>query len=450
MSFKLLPLILLISLIWGGACLNPIPQGTLTSKGPGTIHGAIVDHCQPSAGIAGVQVLALRLLEGIPRETRSVFTDQHGTFILEDLPEGEYIIRAILTDYKVGEQVVQLTAGETQQLQISLAPELIEMPPSLQMDLLFVIDNSASMEQEQLNLVEGFPAFITEFIESPIPQLDLQFGVISGDLGAGNFGHQTCEVIGGDRGELQNQPRTAGCQPPVEAFIQIHRTSAGETLQSNVPGNDYRAAFSCIAQLGIGGCGFEQPLLAIKQALDPAVYTNPGFLRSDSFLAIVVISDEDDCSAVDPVLFDPTSQGMTDPLGPLSSFRCTEFGLTCAEGMRTPGLKSSCVPATGGYLYDVQEFITWLEALQPRGTFFSVIGGPPNLVAVGLEDGKPSLKPSCQSASGFAVPAVRLNHVVTALSPRSSMDTLCATSLETTLRSLAQKIINSAILDTCN
>jgi hypothetical protein len=60
-------------------------------------------------------------------------------------------------------------------------------------------------------------------------------------------------------------------------------------------------AFSCIAQLGPDGCGYEQSLEAMYRALDPAV--NPGFIRDDAALAVLFITDEDDCSARDTSLY---------------------------------------------------------------------------------------------------------------------------------------------------
>ena len=59
--------------------------------------------------------------------------------------------------------------------------------------------------------------------------------------------------------------------------------------------------FTCIAALGEDGCGYEQQFTAITRALGadgqapPA--ENQGFLRDDAYLAIVLITNEDDCSS---------------------------------------------------------------------------------------------------------------------------------------------------------
>ena len=58
-------------------------------------------------------------------------------------------------------------------------------------------------------------------------------------------------------------------------------------------------ALSCIAPQGIDGCGFESPLEAMAQALNPDAAWNTAerpFLRPGGVLAIVILTDEVDCS----------------------------------------------------------------------------------------------------------------------------------------------------------
>src|SRR5262249_38732614 len=101
--------------------------------------------------------------------------------------------------------------------------------------------------------------------------------------------------------------------------------------------------FSLMTKMGAGGCGFEQPLAAMRAALDHNP-SNVGFLRPQAVLGVVFLTDEDDCSAKSTMLFGPDS-GL---LGALQSFRCTRFGVTCADGGQTPeemntvGAKSGC------------------------------------------------------------------------------------------------------------
>ena len=296
-----------------------------------------------------------------------------------------------------------------------------------EVDILFVIDNSGSMEQEQKNLAEQFPKLIdalaTKKLGGKIP--NVRIGVVSTDLGAGNYNLPSCETSGGDQGKLQNRPQIAGCTAPSNPWINYNE---GKT---NVPGSGtkgamakVRDAFSCIAQLGVQGCGYEQPLEAARRALDRQVNVNPGFLRKDPLLAVIFITDEDDCSAQNQGVFDPSHAGISDPLGPLTSFRCFEFGVKCqcAGGScdrSTMGARKNCVPG-GKYLHDVKRYVDFFKNIKrtpdgksnERRVIMAAIAGPTSPVGVGTSDGKPALKASCQSTLGMAVPAIRLKSVV--------------------------------------
>ena len=54
---------------------------------------------------------------------------------------------------------------------------------------------------------------------------------------------------------------------------------------------------ACLATLGTEGCGWGQHFAAVRRALTAqAEGENAGFLRGGSLLAIVIVSDQDDCS----------------------------------------------------------------------------------------------------------------------------------------------------------
>ena len=67
---------------------------------------------------------------------------------------------------------------------------------------------------------------------------------------------------------------------------------------------------------------------------------NAGFLRPDAYLAIILITNEDDCSASPGQgpnnripLFDTRSNtNIASQLGPPANFRCNEFGHLCDDG----------------------------------------------------------------------------------------------------------------------
>ncbi|MCK5798619.1 MAG: carboxypeptidase regulatory-like domain-containing protein [Deltaproteobacteria bacterium] len=426
--------IVVLSLLLSLACLDPIPDDTLLPPGMGTLTGSIRDACDAKILLRGVTVIV---------SDQTTQTDAQGSFFLKPLAAGLHNMRVAKADYQTQDKSVQIDSGQTTSIIVDLMPKVTALPSSPSLDVLFVVDNSGSMVQEQRALEMAFPAFLHEL---RVAKVNLRIGIISTDMGAGNWGLPSCEVAGGDGGTLQFKPRDVGCSPPGNAWIAVH----GD--QDNVASGTVEDAFSCIASLGINGCGFEQPLAAILRALEDPPGVNAGFLRKDASLAVVILSDEDDCSAKDPSLFDPNHQGLQDPLGPLSSFRCFEFGVRCDVNDRNAeGPRHDCVPAsTGGYLLDVKDVIARLKSfVGPRPLFFSVIAGPTSPLVVAKDGSNPVLSPSCQTSSGFAVPAIRLNAVAKAFSPRSSFDSICTDDLTPTLRSVAKKIIATALLNAC-
>jgi hypothetical protein len=287
-------------------------------------------------------------------------------------------------------------------------------------DLLFVIDNSNGTAELQINLAKNLPRLI-EAMKSPalnnkIPNLHI--GVVSTDLGAGNYALPGCEVSGGDGGKLLYKPQVAGCVPPSKPYVEYIE---GVTNINNPAVSDPIAkvtkALQCIIELGVGGCGFEAPLEAARRALDPKLNRNPGFLRKDARLAVVFVTNEDDCSAAKTQLFDPAQSKPTDPLGPLSSFRCFEFGVQCSCSggpctRTTTGPRQACKPAYD-WLQDYEGYVTFFSSLKPSGRLMLfAIAGPTDLVEVSVQNGMPALKPSCQSTMGKAHPALRLEAVM--------------------------------------
>ena len=336
------------------------------------------------------------------------------------------------------------------------------LPQNMAVDLLFVIDNSNSMDEEQRRLAvrfgqlldalrshrfgpdkSGKPCSSVDSSGCDIP--DLRVGVITTDLGAGNYNLPSCEQAGGDRGRLQSKATLAGCTPPKDRWISYKKGV------SNVPGTGtdeiekVKQAFSCIARVGTGGCGFEQTIDASRRALDPLLNINPGFLRNDpqknddAMLAVVYITDEDDCSAANVQLYDPSQQGLSDPLGPLSSYRCFEFGVTCqCSGAKactrtTSGPRKNCVPG-GKYLYRVSSYISFFRQLKksiggvpnPDRVFMLALTGPTDRVEVAFDGKTVSLKPSCQAAGSLAVPAVRIEALVHAFARKLTSQEVAA------------------------
>ncbi len=151
-----------------------------------------------------------------------------------------------------------------------------------QVDVLFVIDNSESMADEQANLVASFPGFIAG-IETILPSSDYHVGVVTTDANAWNG--TGCQRIGA----LTTETSAADCRPYASGKRFI--TAA----------DDLDAKFSCAARVGIDGDGHERPIDAVAAVLHPFAadvgICNAGFLREGALLVLVIITDEEDDGA---------------------------------------------------------------------------------------------------------------------------------------------------------
>ena len=80
----------------------------------------------------------------------------------------------------------------------------------------------------------------------------------------------------------------------------------------------------------------------------------------------MLITDEDDCSAPDDTdLFDPSQTLVTDPLGPIDSYRCNEFGHLC-DGVPPPRTMAAmnlqnCTSNENGKLTRIADFVSLLQ-----------------------------------------------------------------------------------------
>jgi hypothetical protein len=189
----------------------------------------------------------------------------------------------------------------------------VPQPPSGKVDILVVVDNSGSMAQEQAALAANFPRLIEELMAPSNPLhnavTDLHVGIVSTDLGSAGFDLPTCGngALGfafGDDGRLRNtpSPAVAGCGASYPTFLA--RVEAQADYPLSRMGEDFR----CLATLGTNGCGFEQQLEAARRALVEHARpggVNAGFLRDDSILAVLWVTDEEDCSVADPAIVNP-------------------------------------------------------------------------------------------------------------------------------------------------
>lgn len=320
----------------------------------------------------------------------------------------------------------------------------VRLVPHDKVDILFMIDDSLSMLPKQVALQQRFPSLLANAMALADTGLPASYhiGVITSDLGADPKG-TVCQV-GGDGAVLQVRPPATMPLPAACAGFALGGGARfiewnAATGESNVMGADVPTAFSCMASVGSTGCGIESQLESVYRALHDPPPENAGFLRDDALLVVVLLTDEDDCSAPpDTDLFDASMTAY----GPLTSFRCTQFGVSCGGApLDGGGTFGDCAPrptSAGGKLFDVGRYLRLFAADRahggvkddPNDVVVVSLAAPPSPFAVELSQpgvaGCPAgsalpcatLEPSCVNASDSSIlgdPAVRIHAVVSAL-----------------------------------
>jgi hypothetical protein len=339
--------------------------------------------------------------------------------------------------------------------------------PTRKIDMLFVIDDSGSTRLMQDNLLRNFPVFVNRLSEPPgLP--DLRIAVVSTDLGAGDGSVPSCDATGGRNGIFHYTARgtcTSTGLDPGATYI------ADDGVVRNHTGN-LADVFTCIGALGNSGCGFSHALAAAARALgangQPAPAENRGFLREDAFLFIMILTNEDDCSAPPGSgLFDTvTNTNLASPLGPVSLYRCSEFGHLCG-GKKPPRLAPNgrvddrvtldgCVSAEGaGMLTPVATVVAQLRALKPfpdQQIVVAAIVGPTTPYTIawrnpGVTDTGPwpVLQPSCVATDGsVGLPSVRIAQWVQSFGANGLLLSVCDTDFAPSLDRMAQ-LLNQAV-----
>jgi hypothetical protein len=281
-------------------------------------------------------------------------------------------------------------------------------------DLLFMVDNSDSMANKQASLKAQFPKLIHVLTSgerfagdpSPFPPAkDLHVGVVTSDMGIPGVEFGTCHADGGDDGKLQHTPHGSGCDETYPLFLSYSAAAGTDPVKF---AND----FQCVASVGTGGCGFEEQLESPFKALWPSIYTdakgnvvnpnpyhfiatttlglvgrgdipeaqggNLGFLRSDvntglSLIAIVVLTDEDDCSVSSTEHLKPANQ-----LSEGSPYKNQDINLRCFYNPQ--------------FSYDVLDrYLKGFRMLRPGNenlvVFAAITGVPTDLVNADAQKG---------------------------------------------------------------
>lgn len=146
-----------------------------------------------------------------------------------------------------------------------------------QIDILWVIDNSGSMKTSQDNLAANFQSFISRFQQY---NYDFHMAVTTTEAWEKQFNSGSEKARIKDGAVLQTNPK-------IETHSGVFIMDKNTANMGDV--------FSINAKQGTLGNGDERAFSSFKEALlEPQ---NAGFRRSEAFLAVIIVSDEEDFSS---------------------------------------------------------------------------------------------------------------------------------------------------------
>ncbi|HWB77820.1 MAG TPA: vWA domain-containing protein [Nannocystaceae bacterium] len=255
------------------------------------------------------------------------------------------------------------------------------------LDILFVIDNSRTMGEEQLNLARNFSLLIEQLKELEDGKghkvgADVNIMVTTTDLGL-NPKCYTPDVHEDYKAAAagpistpctERLTRFTSIEPPIIS-VEAACTNVCDPLApaapsdqflhfdrdgDNVMGGGPAEALSCIGPQGVDGCGYESPLEVMLQALNPdACWNDPEgcdeaewdwidkpFLRDGATLAIAIITDGADCSVRDFNIMEDQDFMEVDPdddAPETSAAICWHAGVECEGLDPVYGVYESCV-----------------------------------------------------------------------------------------------------------
>jgi hypothetical protein len=170
--------------------------------------------------------------------------------------------------------ILALAACPDDRLRPVLPPDVLvdtyTQQSAARVDVLWVVDNSESMEGEQQNLARNFQSFIELFVRGAI---DYRIAVTTTDI----FTHE---------GRFVGNP----------AILSPQTGNVVTAFQNNI-------------RVGISGSAFEAGLDAAEMALERQRILNAGalqvpqFLRPDAYLYLIFVSDEQDKSRQEDVRY---------------------------------------------------------------------------------------------------------------------------------------------------
>lgn len=264
--------------------------------------------------------------------------------------------------------------------------EVFEQAPSNEVDILWIVDNSVSMVQEQTAVANGAQQFVSHLEETG---MDFHLGVVTSDL-------------------------------------DVTNTNAGAILNGYVSNStpNYTAEFAQRVQVGTGGSDQEKGLQAVTTALLPPLVDtkNVGFLRDDASLAVIIMSDENDCSDAGALGADSTGEdcyteyqkltAIPDLVSEMNSIKAGSIGSFTLSGIIGPDAVDGCADAVPGKRYATAiEMIGGVRANICDADFTSIMDSL-GLIAAGILDTFPLENLAKEGTIEVAVEDIDGNEIV--------------------------------------
>ena len=280
-----------------------------------------------------------------------------------------------------GESAPSLVASNCDQATGCVQKEALQIDA---VDILLVIDDSNSVVGKANELKAQLPRMLKAIttgrdgdVSFP-PARSVHVAVTTSDMGTGSEENAftTCSAEGRDGMFVRPGEVGLTCDVSYPGYLVYEGGPAPVSVVESV--GCVPLVFTDVDANGAprSGCGFEQPLEAALKSVWPddddsleflnghghGSAANAGFLRDNSLLVVIVVTDEDDCSTIEPGIFSPANRG-----GPYAE---QPINLRCF-------LNPDKLLATSRYT-------DALKKLRPHNdnVIFAAIGGvPPELVA---------------------------------------------------------------------
>ena len=328
-----------------------------------------------------------------------------------------------------------------------------------EVDIILVVDNSGSMGEEQAYLAEGI-AGLVDVLDQATPPVDYRIAVTTTDNGnpwcqgttpeAGAFRATSCLSRPTEfrfEGAVTIDAFDEACANQCTmADLGLSEPWLDVPNATGTPPAQVAETLRCMLPQGINGCGLESQLESMWKAIrrtetpDEASF---GFHREGALLAVLLLTDEADCSYdydwESIFLPDGNRVFWSDPDAPApSSAVCWNAGVACQGGP----VYSSCSavdrdvdgnPATDpddAVLYTLDRYVSQLAE---TGAYIMAIDGVGSDGSVTYADSLDDpqfqsdfgIGPGCESVAGRAVPPVRIHQLVEMTSGPGNERSVC-------------------------